>query len=177
MNDLHHLLSDLDKKPDIIALSETKLTNKINTHYHPHLDNYTFFGTRSKSYFGGVGVFIRNTLTCNVRNDLNCSEYGLFEMLWFDSLCIRRNAQKTTIGIVYRHQGSPNIPSFTSRMENILNKLNHERANFYIFGDYNINLIKTDDVHNISEFVNSMYSHSAVNLVNKPTRFPIGAQI
>ena len=98
-------------------------------------------------------------------------------MLWFDVSCIGRNAPINTIGIVYRHQGSTNIPSFTSRMENILNKLNHERANFYIFVDYNINLIKTDDVHNISEFVNSMYSHSAVNLVNKPTRFPIGAQI
>ena len=97
-------------------------------------------------------------------------------MLWFDITSNERNTQKATVGIIYRHKGQATIPTFTSRMESILNKLNRERENFYIFGDYNINLFKTDQIYNISDFVNSMFSHGALNLINKPTRFPIGKQ-
>ena len=39
-----------------------------------------------------------------------------------------------------------------------------------------MNLIKTHDIYNILDFVNTMHSLNAVNLVNKPTRFPIGKQ-
>ena len=176
MNDLQQLLSRFDKKPDVIALSETKITEKVNGHYHPHLDGYTFSQIKSTTFFGSVGIFVRNTLVCNIRKDLNCSEHRLYQMLWFEISCDEKNAPKTTIGLVYRHNGFPDIPSFTSRMENIINKLNREKANFYIFGDFNINLLKINDIHNISSFVNSMHSHNALNLVNLPTWFPRGNQ-
>ena len=176
MYKLLHLLTKLDKKPDLICLSETKITEKCNTQYHPYLEGYTFSKIKSKTHFGGVGIFVRNSLVCNIRTDLNCAEHGLFEMLWFDISCNERNPQKATVGILYRHQGDATIPTFTSRMENILNKLNREKANFYIFGDYNINLLKTDQIYNITEFVNSMFSLGGLNMINKPTRFPIGNQ-
>ena len=177
MNDLLHFLSHFDKKPDIISLTETKITEKSNTHYNPFLENYTFLNVKSKTHFGGVGIFIRKSLTFNLRTDLSCAENGLYEMLWFDVSCNTPNSRKTTVGTVYRHPGLATISSFTSRMEQILDKLNHAKANFYIFGDYNINLIKTDQIHNISQFVNSMHSHGALNMVNKPTRFPRGKQL
>ena len=101
---------------------------------------------------------------------------GLFEFLWFDITCSEKTTQKSTFGIIYRHEGPATIPTFTSKMENVINKLVREKANFYIFGDYNINLLKTDEKYNISEFVNSMHSHNALNMINKPTRFPIGNQ-
>ena len=159
----------------MILLSETKLTEKCYQSYHPNLENYTFKKVKSKSYFGGVGVFYRDSLTCDIRRDLNCSEYKLFEMLWFD-ISVKTASEKTTIGIIYRHGGSPSIPYFTSRIESILNKLNREKNNYYIFGYWNINLLKIREITNISDFVNSMHSHSTLNLVNKPTRFPIGNQ-
>ena len=61
-------------------------------------------------------------------------------------------------------------------MENILHKLNREKTNFYIFGDFNINLFLSKDSNNISDFVSSMHSHSASNLVNIATKFPRGKQ-
>ena len=54
------LLNHFDKKTDVILLSETKITEKCNMHYHPYLENYTFKKIKSKSYCGGVGVFFRN---------------------------------------------------------------------------------------------------------------------
>ena len=176
MDKLINFLSKFDKKPDLIALSETKITEKRNTNYHPHIENYTFFGIKSKSCFGSVGIFARNEFTCKKRNDLNCSEEGLYETLWLDISSSDINSPKTTIGVVYRHTGEATIPHFTTRMENIINKLIREKANYYIFGDYNINLIKTDDVYNISEFVNTMHSLNSINFINSPTWFPRGNQ-
>ena len=121
--------------------------------------------------------FYRNSLIFKKRKDLCFVEKKLFEFLWFDIECTENSAQKTTFGILYRHGGLPSIPYFTSKLEYIINKLKRERANYYIFGDYNINLLKTDEEYNISEFVNSMHSLNAMSMIDKPTRFPIGNQI
>ena len=121
MNDLHTILTNFDDKPDLIALSETRITEKCNTHYHPYLDDYTYLKSTSKTHFGSVGVFIRNTLSFNIRKDLNCSEYALYEMLWLEISGNEKTSSKSTVGIIYRHCGPTSIPSFTARMENIIN--------------------------------------------------------
>ena len=172
IDDLTNFLAEFDNNPDLILLSETKITDKVNTNYIPHLDNYTYRNMPSKTFFGSTGVFFHNSLVPTFRNDLSCSEKGLYEMLWFD---ITSKKRKSTFGIVYRHTGTTDIPSFTNRLEKIVRKLNSEKNNFYIFGDYNINLFDTE-TYNISEFANTMFSHNVVNLINKATRFPIGAQ-
>ena len=123
MTKLLNFLTKLDKKPDIICLSETKITEKCNTHFNPYINGYSFEKIKSKTHFGGVGVFIRNSLICTERTDLNCSEKGLFEMIWFDVSCNVNNAQKSTIGIIYRHGGEATIPTFTSYMDTRINKL------------------------------------------------------
>ena len=43
-------------------------------------------------------------------------------------------------------------------------------------GDFNVNCLLYDQVPNIKSFIDMMHSYSAVNLVNKPTWFPVGAQ-
>ena len=58
----------------------------------------------------------------------------------------------------------------------MINKLNQEKANYYILGDFNCNLLKINKYPNIADFVNTMHSLNALNLVNKPTRFPRGKQ-
>ena len=175
MDQLVNLLTHFDKKPDLIALSETKITEICNTEYHPYLESYKYYNIKSKTMSGSVGLFVRNTLVCTTRHDLNCSENGLYEMFWVDISSHSINSAKTTVGIVYRHNKT-SIPSFSTRIENIVSKLIRENTNFYILGDFNMNLIKTHDIYNILDFVNTMHSLNAVNLVNKPTRFPIGKQ-
>ena len=55
-------------------------------------------------------------------------------------------------------------------------KLNNKKADFYIAGDFNINALKYDEMPNAKSFIDMMYANSAINLINKPTRFPRGAQ-
>ena len=174
--DFSDFLKDLEEKPDIIALSETKITEKCYTYYNPYLEGYRFKRVLSKTHFGGVGFFIRNNLSFTLRHDLNCSWQSLFEMIWFEVSSSSSNAQKSVIGIVYRHSSIPNIPCFTRKMENVINTLNREKANYYILGDFNCNLLKINKYPNIADFVNSMHSLNVLNLMNKPTRFPRGKQ-
>ncbi len=42
-------------------------------------------------------------------------------------------------------------------------------------GDFNINSLQYDEFSNVKDFVDMVHSHSIVNLINKPTRFPVGA--
>ena len=83
MNDLNNILADLEVKPDVIVLSETRITEIVNTDYRPHLENYTFKNIPSKTITGSVGVFWRNSLKIEFREDLCTSEkfymrlYGL----------------------------------------------------------------------------------------------------
>jgi len=156
MDIFHNFLSNFETKPDLICLSETKITVKCNAEFHPYLENYTFYNIKSKTHFGGVGIFIRDELTVTKRDDLNRSELGLYETLWFDVSNVEQNTSKTTIGIVYRHPGQATIPHMTSYMETVINQLTREKANYFILGDYNINLLRTHEIHNISEFVNTL---------------------
>ena len=42
--------------------------------------------------------------------------------------------------------------------------------------DFNINTLLYNTSPNVNQFIDMMYSHTSVNLINKPTRFPRGAQ-
>ena len=118
-----NFLAKFDKKPHLICLSETKITEKSNTDFHPYLENYTFFHIKSITHFGGVGIFIRDELSFSQRDDLSCSELGLYETLWLNIADSRSNSTNTTVGLVYRHPGHATIPTFTCHME-ILSGLN-----------------------------------------------------
>ena len=47
---LHNTLAILNFSPDVIALSETKLTTKVNTYYNPHIENYTYYESTSNTF-------------------------------------------------------------------------------------------------------------------------------
>ena len=74
MNDLNNMLAGLKVKPDVIALSETRITEIVNTDYRPYIEGYTFKNIPSKTITGSVGVFWRNSLKIEFREDLCASE-------------------------------------------------------------------------------------------------------
>ena len=51
---LNYLLASFRVKPDVIALAETKLTEKVNLNADVEIPGYTFVHRKSKSHFGGV---------------------------------------------------------------------------------------------------------------------------
>ena len=55
---LHDILLTVETRPDIIAISETKI--KENSYANINLSGYNFVNTNSKSKAGGVGLYIAN---------------------------------------------------------------------------------------------------------------------
>ena len=71
----------------------------------------------------------------------------------------------TIIGSIYRHPKN-NTNSF---IEILSQKLSiSKNCGFYILSDMNINLLGSDSVSN--EFINMLFSYSAIPLIDKPTR-------
>ena len=75
----------LNFAPDIIGLTETRITDKRNTYYKPHLDNYVYYPSpNSPTIAGSAGIFVKKSLTVTERKDLDISVPGLFETVWLD---------------------------------------------------------------------------------------------
>ena len=84
MDKLVNLIAEVNFTPDIIALSETRITKTVNKDFNPSIPNFTYFNIPSLTSAGGVGVFLRNSLNFSLRNDLCCSKNELFETIWMD---------------------------------------------------------------------------------------------
>ena len=57
---LHDILLTVETRPDIIAISGTKINE--NSYANINLPRYNFVNTNSKSQAGGVGVYIANNI-------------------------------------------------------------------------------------------------------------------
>ena len=77
--------------------------------------------------------------------------------------------KKTILGIVYRPP-STNIATFTEHVINIIEKLKVENKQCYIMGDFNINLINYGSHMETQDYIDAMFQHSFIPLINKPTR-------
>ena len=71
------------------------------------------------------------------------------------------------VGTVYRPPNS-NIVDFDNTMSNILEKNGHHSC--YIMGDYNLDLLKHDKHPPTENFLDVMYAHSFIPVINRPTR-------
>ena len=175
LDKLTNLLAVTKYLPDIIALTETKITTTVNQEYYPNLPNYTFINTPSVINCGGAGMFIKNTLNFTSRNDLNQSKDKIFETIWVDVFTGKNKTNKCTIGCIYRH-GSTDLVTFNNYLDTVFAELSKTPTKFYICGDFNLDTLKRKECPKIANFIDNMISHNTTMLINKPTRFPIGNQ-
>ena len=62
IDELQNFLFTSNCYPTIIALAETKITQTVNTEFHPHLDSYMYLNIASSISGRSVGVFIKKIL-------------------------------------------------------------------------------------------------------------------
>ena len=95
---LNELLTNYDILPDIIAISETKL--KLLQVYNAKLSGYHFYHKGTTTRWGGVGLFIKESLSISI-----CKEFDLnipnCEDMWIQ-LDLGNN-KKCIVGVIYRH--------------------------------------------------------------------------
>ena len=167
---LHHdelvsLSAHTNLNPAVIGVSE--IWHSIDNPLPSNVDipGYTFFKTQSLTQNGGVGLYIKDSLTSNPRTDLDsCTDD--FETIWVE---IETKKDKNfLICCVYRHPSSA-IDNLTSHFQNVLPKISPNKLVF-IMGDFNVNLLDYASHTPTSDFVNNFFSHSLLPCVHHPTR-------
>ena len=67
---LSHYLTDLKRKPDVVAVSETKLKENM-IHSNIELNGYQFIQRNSYTFAGGVGIYVKSSISYNLKPTIN----------------------------------------------------------------------------------------------------------
>ena len=66
--DLQQYLSEPKSTPDIFAITETRLNHTNNQVSNHNLEGYDFYHRDSHTLAGGVGLYVKSSLTANCRD-------------------------------------------------------------------------------------------------------------
>jgi len=85
--------------------------------------------------------------------------------------------KKITVGSIYRPNSSyinltssQQLEQFNETINSIISKLTAEKKNFYICGDFNIDILKMDSHKPSADYINSLFSMGCLQLITLPTR-------
>ena len=167
---LHHdelvsLSTHTNLNLDVIGVSEMWHSKDNPISSNVDIPGYKFYETSSLSQNGGVGLYVKTTLTSNPRIELDSSTND-FETVWVE--IENKKDKNILICCVYRHPCS-NIDILTSHFQNLLSKISSNKLVF-ILGDFNINLLNYDSHTPTNDFVNNLFSHSLLPCIHHPTR-------
>ena len=158
-----HLLNTLMQPFSIISLTdhETGLMNKS-------LSNYNFVcSNRVNKRGGGLGIYVSNDLHYKLRPDLNINEDGIIETLFIE---INSTTGKNNIlSNIYRPP-SGNFEIFENKLNDILSEVDKTKKITHLMGDFNIDLLKTDNCYDSNRFCEQLLTSSFFPLINRPTR-------
>ena len=154
---------------DVISMSETWLKENPLLLKHVTILGYNCeFRSRNSIRGGGVGAYIKETLTYKRKSDIEAKELDL-EHLWLEFPGRNKNS-KLLLGTMYRSERMLNSTKWLERFKNLLGHLTATwDGPIVVKGDINIDLLRPNKP------ITSQYQFilSSLNLhqhVHKPTR-------
>lgn len=156
------ILSSICVNIDVIGFTETRLDEDLVPLYQ--LPSYSMFTSCRNRYGGGVAVYISHSIKSSMLHDFSFVE----SYMECTSVLCTFTDKKYLYICIYRPP-SGNVENFFEKLSDILAKANDNKYILYVFGDFNLDLIKQND-NQVFEFVNLMYSFSLFPLITKPTR-------
>ena len=84
------------------------------------------------------------------------------------------NNKKCVVGVIYRHPKQKSS-EFCNSFESTIEKLNSRKLMYYIGGDFNADLLKSNSDTNIKDFMNLTYSLGYIPFITHPTRITISS--
>ena len=166
--EFRNFIYKLDFEFSIISLTETWYLDDPRNESLFKLNNYTSIhqARNSDRNGGGTCIFIHNSMIFKKRSDL-CDNNNDIESLTIE--IINKNTKNIIVNVTYR-QPAGNIKVFEDSLKNILSARNHNRKPFYLTGDLNLNLLDYGTNTKVKSYLNILFSHSFIPLINKPTR-------
>ena len=167
IDNLNTLLATFSETPDIIAISETKLTHG-QPFVNVDITGYDFIHCASITKAGGVGFYVKQNLSYKQKSGININ-LNFVENMWIE---VKTNNGPIVIGVIYRHPTTlvNDYESFSTNLCDIFADLRDSNTAFYAVGDYNIDLMQINGNHNFRKYVNNILSTSTKCAIDLPTR-------
>ena len=188
LNSLKQFLNHLGangKKPDVIAIVETHITEDLENNYGKEaltniIPGYQFFhmGRKSKRG-GGVGIFVNNDMNTEASVFETTSKGIGFIEEQFENLVIQipdcvesvgSNKRNLVIVAIYRQPNSDNLENFLMYTERLLSLVNKSMNEVVIVGDMNLDLLKYENHIPTSSYLDIMTSNLLLPRIVRPTR-------
>ena len=162
-DNLHEFVSLLPFKPDVIFLSESRINQLLK---NIQLQRYNFLNATPGKKAGGETVYLSTTF--NFTQVISFQVYGT-ESIWLKIW--NNNSTKTIlIGSIYQHP-TKDSNKFLDDFSDCMKKLADEKKMFYIIGDINIDINRTNqNSPQADRYMQVITTNGAFSLITKPTR-------
>ena len=164
------LFDELDFHFDVIGITETKINvpcaekcDSVPKEKIPKITGYNFEHVPTPLAFGGVGLFIDESLDYVIL-EKTCT--AAFQALWIE-IC---HAEKKNIvcGIIYRQHNSPD--QFLRYFETTIESMISSGKKVCVLGDANLDLLKSERCQYSNDFLTTLLSCYLIPTIDKPTR-------
>ena len=166
-DDLDDVFGNCKTLPDILTLSDTMILGRSI----PEIDGYIFEYVDSPTQAGGVGAYLSNHLKYSLRSDLSLNVEHCEDM-WIDLDVNSVNSKHNKhfiVGVIYRHPNH-NYETFCEKLCETIDNLNKAKVDYYITGDFNIDIMKYKLASDVTSYVNNLNSVGCNICIDKPTR-------
>ena len=162
-------LSQLKIQFDIIGITETKIKSNYEPIFDLSLEGYTHYHTPSEASKGGTLIYVLNKHQSKPRKNLETIMYKSKHLESTFIELVIPNKKNVIIGCVYRHP-CMNLNCFNrEHLTPLLEKINNKK-HIFLLGDFNVDLMKTDEDNNTSEYFDIITASNFIPHITYPTR-------
>ena len=149
------------RSPDVILITETRIQEAPAVNIEMQGYNLKFANSPIKA--GGVAMYFTQDINFEIAPEYNLEIEGC-ENMW---ATISTPQHKLLIGVIYRHPNS-NLNSFLENFDLTLRKINKNKSQSIIMGDFNVNLL--NETPFVTDYKNTIARNAFFSVVNIPTR-------
>ena len=129
----------------------------------------------TESSAGGTRFYIRNHLSYKLRNNLCTHKPTELESSFIEISNLKRPS--IIIGCIYRHPNMDLDEFKDNYLNTLLGKITKENKSVFLFGDFNVDLLKYDKHAPTNAFMNLFSSHMFLPHIFQPTRISTTSKI
>ena len=166
LDKLKIMLTKISRLFSVIGISETWL----NDHTSDQVDipGYNFISNhRTSKIGGGIGLYLLDHFQYKLLSDCNISDPDTLESPFVE--IHNPHGKNIIVGTVYRPPNS-NLLEFQEKFNRIISLISKNNKHCYVMGDFNLDLLHYDHHGPTQEYMDSLFSHTFLPLITKPTR-------
>ena len=169
-DELEAILSMLKIKFDVIGISETKIKKDSNPNYDISIKGYNPpFSTPTLANKGGTILYIADKHDCKPRKDLEKIVYKDHVLESSFAEIVVPTKKNIILGCIYRHPSMYLSDFNDGYLSPLMEKLPSSKHTF-LLGDFNIDLMKSDEDEDTSTYFDTLASQSFIPHIIQPTR-------